>query len=80
MSREVDNRPEVRMKSFVEMKRFKERWKKAVKDDRCWIDPYWNPRGLLKTEPNRIIFINRVEIGLVEYVFCGPVYTILLGT
>ncbi|VVB12574.1 unnamed protein product [Arabis nemorensis] len=39
-SHEVDNRPEVRMKSFVEMKRFKERWKKAVKDDRCWVDPY----------------------------------------
>ncbi|CAH8276151.1 unnamed protein product [Arabidopsis lyrata] len=39
-SREVDNRPEVRMKSFVEMKRFKERWKKAVRDDRCWVDPY----------------------------------------
>ncbi|CAA7042722.1 unnamed protein product [Microthlaspi erraticum] len=37
---EVDNRPEVRMKSFVEMKRFKERWKKAVKDDKCWVDPY----------------------------------------
>ncbi|KAL0738046.1 hypothetical protein Bca4012_014256 [Brassica carinata] len=39
-SREVDNRPEVRMKSYVEMKRFKERWKKAVEDDRCWVDPY----------------------------------------
>ncbi|XP_010434520.1 PREDICTED: uncharacterized protein LOC104718463 [Camelina sativa] len=39
-SREVDNRPEVRMKSFIEMKRFKERWKKAVRDDRCWVDPY----------------------------------------
>ncbi|CAA0395724.1 unnamed protein product [Arabidopsis thaliana] len=39
-SREVDNRPEVRMKSFVEMKRFKERWKKAVRDDTCWVDPY----------------------------------------
>ncbi|CAN8231468.1 unnamed protein product [Cochlearia groenlandica] len=40
VSRGIDNRPEVRMKSFVEMKRFKERWKKAVKDDKCWIDPY----------------------------------------
>lgn len=39
-SREVDKRPEVRMKSFVEMKRFKERWKKSVRDDRCWVDPY----------------------------------------
>lgn len=36
----VDNRGKVRMKSSVEMKRFKERWKKAVKDDRCWVDPY----------------------------------------
>ncbi|CAF2069645.1 unnamed protein product [Brassica oleracea var. botrytis] len=39
-SHEVDNRPEVRMKSFLEMKRFKERWKKAVNDDICWVDPY----------------------------------------
>ncbi|KAJ0263645.1 Lysine ketoglutarate reductase trans-splicing-like protein [Hirschfeldia incana] len=39
-SREVDNRPKVRMKSQVEMKRFNERWKKAVEDDRCWVDPY----------------------------------------
>ncbi|KAG2244593.1 hypothetical protein Bca52824_093560 [Brassica carinata] len=39
-SHEVDNRPEVRMESFVEMKRFKERWKKAVNYDRCWVDPY----------------------------------------
>ncbi|KAL0659345.1 hypothetical protein Bca4012_079930 [Brassica carinata] len=39
-SREVDNRPEVRRKSYVEMKRFKERWKKAVEDDICWVDPY----------------------------------------
>ncbi|CAN8325156.1 unnamed protein product [Cochlearia groenlandica] len=39
-SHERDKRPEVRMKSFVEMKRFKERWKKAVKDDKCWVDPY----------------------------------------
>ena len=43
-SREVDNRPEVRRKSYVEMKRFKERWKKAVEDDICWVDPYWKPK------------------------------------
>ncbi|CAE6188928.1 unnamed protein product [Arabidopsis arenosa] len=39
-SRKVDYRPEVRMKSSVEMKRFVERWEKAVRDDRCWVDPY----------------------------------------
>ncbi|XP_056862915.1 uncharacterized protein LOC108853019 isoform X1 [Raphanus sativus] len=39
-SREVDNRAGVRIKSNVEMKIFKERWKKAVDDDRCWVDPY----------------------------------------
>ncbi|KFK28525.1 hypothetical protein AALP_AA7G008000 [Arabis alpina] len=39
-SHEVNNRPAVRMKSFVEMQRPKERWQKAVKDDRCWVDPY----------------------------------------
>ncbi|XP_033133278.1 uncharacterized protein LOC103834066 [Brassica rapa] len=36
----VDDRGKVRMKSSVEMKRFKERWKKAAKDDKCWVDPY----------------------------------------
>ncbi|CAH8352598.1 unnamed protein product [Eruca vesicaria subsp. sativa] len=39
-SREADNRAQVRKKSYVEMKRFKERWKKAVEDDICWVDPY----------------------------------------
>ncbi|CAH8276148.1 unnamed protein product [Arabidopsis lyrata] len=39
-SRKVDYRPEVRMKSSVDMKTFVERWNKAVRDDRCWVDPY----------------------------------------
>jgi len=69
-SREVDNRPEVRMKSFVEMKRFKERWKKAVRDDTCWVDPYWNPSGLSK--PNQTGFFSLLSV------LCGPLYTIIL--
>ncbi|XP_047324716.1 uncharacterized protein LOC124928228 [Impatiens glandulifera] len=36
----VDNRTEVRKRSFAEMKTFKKRWNKAVVDDECWIDPY----------------------------------------
>ncbi|XP_010533215.1 PREDICTED: uncharacterized protein LOC104809032 [Tarenaya hassleriana] len=39
-SREVDNRPEVRRQSYIEMQMFKERWKNAVRNDKCWVDPY----------------------------------------
>jgi len=33
----------VRKRSFVELEIFKNRWKKAVKEDYCWIDPYKKP-------------------------------------
>ncbi|CAN1243557.1 hypothetical protein LINPERPRIM_LOCUS5725 [Linum perenne] len=36
----VDNRPEVRMQSLIEMRKFKKRWEKAVEQDKCWMDPY----------------------------------------
>ncbi|KAK4757493.1 hypothetical protein SAY87_018794 [Trapa incisa] len=36
----VDNRMEVRHRSFVEMQIFRKRWKVAIKEDRCWVDPY----------------------------------------
>lgn len=35
-----DPRTEVRKQSFVELEIFKNRWKKAVREDTCWIDPY----------------------------------------
>jgi len=31
---------QVKKWSFVELERFKNRWKKAVKDDECWTDMY----------------------------------------
>ncbi|XP_022748722.1 uncharacterized protein LOC111298217 isoform X6 [Durio zibethinus] len=39
-SHKVDNRPEVRRQSFIEMQIFRKRWENAVKEDRCWVDPY----------------------------------------
>ncbi|XP_074272156.1 uncharacterized protein LOC141596047 isoform X2 [Silene latifolia] len=36
----VDMRVEVRRQSTSELKVFKERWEKAVKDDESWVDPY----------------------------------------
>ncbi|KAL5562247.1 hypothetical protein UlMin_031994, partial [Ulmus minor] len=36
-------RNEVRKLSFAELEIFKNRWKKAVKQDRGWIDPYLKP-------------------------------------
>ncbi|KAH9750533.1 pentatricopeptide repeat-containing protein [Citrus sinensis] len=39
-SRRYDNRPEVRRQSYIEMQIFRNRWKHAVEDDKCWVDPY----------------------------------------
>ncbi|KAK8522402.1 hypothetical protein V6N12_056111 [Hibiscus sabdariffa] len=39
-SRKVDSRPEIRWQSSIEMKMFRKRWENAVKEDKCWIDPY----------------------------------------
>ncbi|GMJ03649.1 STICKY GENERATIVE CELL [Hibiscus trionum] len=39
-SHRVDNRPEVRKQSFIEMQMFRKRWENAAKDDKCWVDPY----------------------------------------
>ncbi|XP_043718661.1 uncharacterized protein LOC122666682 [Telopea speciosissima] len=33
----------VRKRSFVELEMFKNRWKKAVREDECWIDPFQRP-------------------------------------
>ncbi|XP_060667393.1 uncharacterized protein LOC107413746 [Ziziphus jujuba] len=34
---------EVRKQSFIELEIFKNRWKKAVREDDCWSDPYQKP-------------------------------------
>ncbi|EXB61165.1 hypothetical protein L484_007431 [Morus notabilis] len=39
-SQQSDARSEVRKLSFIELEIFKNRWKKAVKDDENWFDPY----------------------------------------
>nr|XP_011458131.1 PREDICTED: uncharacterized protein LOC101291991 [Fragaria vesca subsp. vesca] len=36
-------RIEVRKLSLVELERFKNRWKKAIREDNCWVDPYQQP-------------------------------------
>lgn len=33
-------RVSVRRQSFIEWRNFKRRWKQAVRDDKCWVDPY----------------------------------------
>nr|XP_019071284.1 uncharacterized protein LOC101263455 isoform X3 [Solanum lycopersicum] len=35
-----DARNAVRKQSLVELERFKNRWKKAAKEDQCWVDPF----------------------------------------
>ncbi|KZV48190.1 hypothetical protein F511_20323 [Dorcoceras hygrometricum] len=39
-----DLEPLVRLRSYNEMKIFKKRWDKAVKEDKCWVDPYKQPQ------------------------------------
>lgn len=35
-----DNRSLVRRQSYIEMKIFRDRWRKATKEDQCWVDPF----------------------------------------
>lgn len=35
-----DLRDAVRRRSYAELEMFKNRWKKAVREDKCWIDPF----------------------------------------
>uniref|UniRef100_F6HK26 Lysine ketoglutarate reductase trans-splicing protein n=1 Tax=Vitis vinifera TaxID=29760 RepID=F6HK26_VITVI len=44
----VDNRSAVRRQSFIEMQIFRSRWANAVKEDKCWIDPYAQPAEDIK--------------------------------
>ncbi|KAL2935704.1 LexA repressor [Bienertia sinuspersici] len=39
----TDARNAVRKQSLTDLERFKNRWKKAVKDDDCWTDPFQQP-------------------------------------
>ncbi|CAH1433104.1 unnamed protein product [Lactuca virosa] len=39
-SNHTDIRAEVRKQSFNELETFKRRWRKAVHEDECWVDPY----------------------------------------
>lgn len=34
------DRSAVRVRSYDEMRSFRNRWNKAVKEDKCWIDPF----------------------------------------
>ncbi|XP_051134957.1 uncharacterized protein LOC127254105 [Andrographis paniculata] len=42
----VDVRTEIRRQSSIEQKRFKERWEKAVEEDKEWVDPF--PRSKMR--------------------------------
>jgi hypothetical protein len=35
-----DNPLQVRRQSLIELRIFQKRWKEAVEEDQCWIDPY----------------------------------------
>ncbi|TXG53660.1 hypothetical protein EZV62_018916 [Acer yangbiense] len=39
-SHRYNYRPQVRQQSFNEMQIFRKRWKNAVEEDKCWVDPY----------------------------------------
>ncbi|KAL6522301.1 hypothetical protein OROHE_016854 [Orobanche hederae] len=30
----------IRKESFMELSNFKNRWEKAVREDKCWVDPF----------------------------------------
>ncbi|XP_062175545.1 uncharacterized protein LOC133880578 isoform X3 [Alnus glutinosa] len=42
-SHQSDGRAGVRTRSYIELEIFKNRWKKAVKEDNCWVDSYQKP-------------------------------------
>ncbi|XP_075478472.1 uncharacterized protein LOC142519364 isoform X1 [Primulina tabacum] len=41
---EIDKRSAVRLRSYNEMKMFKNRWDNAVKEDECWVNPFKQPQ------------------------------------
>ncbi|KAL1558709.1 hypothetical protein AAHA92_09141 [Salvia divinorum] len=38
-----DGRTSVRIASYIELNKFKNRWGKAVREDECWVDPFHQP-------------------------------------
>ncbi|KAJ0682182.1 hypothetical protein HanPI659440_Chr16g0644481 [Helianthus annuus] len=44
----VDMRAEIRRQSTMELKMFKQRWEKAVKEDTNWVDPFLRRRRIRK--------------------------------
>ncbi|KAL3828963.1 hypothetical protein ACJIZ3_017765 [Penstemon smallii] len=40
---QFDARDAVRKESYIELDKFKNRWRKAVKEDECWVDPFHQP-------------------------------------
>ncbi|KAL0384648.1 UNVERIFIED_CONTAM: hypothetical protein Sradi_2859100 [Sesamum radiatum] len=38
-----NSRYNIRTRSFAEMRAFRSRWNKAVKEDECWVDPFEQP-------------------------------------
>eukprot|EP01018_Ginkgo_biloba_P039320 Gb_36393 [translate_table: standard] len=46
----LNKRVEIRRRAFYEMNIFKQRWAKAVRQDKCWVDPYWQPRSKIKSQ------------------------------
>ncbi|KAL8545287.1 hypothetical protein ACS0TY_005460 [Phlomoides rotata] len=38
-----NNRSAVRLRSYAEMRSFRNRWNQAVKEDECWVDPFIPP-------------------------------------
>ncbi|KAI3718845.1 hypothetical protein L6452_19730 [Arctium lappa] len=47
----VDTRAEIRRQSTMELKMFKQRWEKAVKEDRNWVDPFLRRKRRYKQRP-----------------------------
>lgn len=34
---------QVRIASYIELNKFKTRWGNAVREDECWVDPFYQP-------------------------------------
>nr|XP_043624578.1 uncharacterized protein LOC122596122 [Erigeron canadensis] len=47
----LDLRSEIRRQSTMELKMFKQRWEKAAKEDRNWVDPYFRRKRRRKQRP-----------------------------
>ncbi|GER38954.1 hypothetical protein STAS_15503 [Striga asiatica] len=41
----VTDRIKIRLRSYNEMRAFRNRWNRAIKEDECWVDPFGKIRG-----------------------------------